>query len=51
MCVLEVNLGPSQKGGGEEAVAQEMMHPLRVREAAGRRLIAPGSANVLYYVY
>lgn len=39
-----------RRGGGEEAVAQEMMHPLSVREAAGRRLIAPGSTNVLYYV-
>ena len=41
----------SQKGGGEKAVAQEMMPPLGVKEAAGRRLIAPGSANVVYYVY
>lgn len=32
-------------------MAQEMMHPLSVREAAGRRLIAPGSTNVLHYVY
>lgn len=31
-------------------MAQEMMHPLGVEEAAGKRLIAPGSTNVVYYV-
>lgn len=35
-----------RRGGGDEAAAQEMMHPLGVREAAGRRLAAPGSTNV-----
>lgn len=32
-------------------MAQEMMHPLGVKQAVERRLIAPGSANEVYYVY
>lgn len=47
--MVGVNLGPRRVG--EKAAAQEMMHPPGVKEAAGRRLIAPGSTNVLYYVY
>lgn len=43
VCVLGVNLGPRGEGGGEKALAQEMMHPLGVKRQQGGGLLLQGS--------